>query len=368
MALADIATEDPTPESVRADILKGLWQWNNAITSPTEIKKWDVYFQYYTTECRKAIGPDRGEHVTVRTHADIVEIAKVFANSSTKKDITQSLLPLDTQQRSAAAMSRMAKGSVELVARLVSMVEIGPIPYSVQVRAPLPWDNEDSKLDTLLAQNFPKSTQNVNGVKFDHDFTGFKFQQYGGFKIRWTNNLADHLRLMDNDTTLCIFHHVTFLKDHNRFDDPPKLFINLCLTVVSTFFPTGLAEETLQTLALLFPCNDKNTLRWLSSEKQRHDSTTNLDPELLKCDRIALENCYAEKFEFWRDELMTLKAKFEEPRHASIGNLWWDDRKKVPWYTFWIAVLALGLTVFFGLVQSIEGAIQVYKAYHPTPS
>jgi hypothetical protein len=29
-------------------------------------------------------------------------------------------------------------------------------------------------------------------------------------------------------------------------------------------------------------------------------------------------------------------------------------------------VVVLVLTIFFGLVQSTEGALQVYKAYHPT--
>jgi hypothetical protein len=43
--------------------------------------------------------------------------------------------------------------------------------------------------------------------------------------------------------------------------------------------------------------------------------------------------------------------------------------KAIQWFNFWFAVaLLVGLTVFFGLVQSIEGALQVYKAYHPSPS
>jgi preprotein translocase subunit SecG len=32
-------------------------------------------------------------------------------------------------------------------------------------------------------------------------------------------------------------------------------------------------------------------------------------------------------------------------------------------YTFWVAVLVLVLTIFFGLVQSIEGALQVYASF-----
>jgi hypothetical protein len=78
------------------------------------------------------------------------------------------------------------------------------------------------------------------------------------------------------------------------------------------------------------------------------------------------EQRYAEKFTFWRDELLTLKEKFDEPRPTSIVHFWYDRRNKVQWYTFWIAALVLCLTIFFGLVQSIEGASQVYKAYHPT--
>jgi hypothetical protein len=53
-----------------------------------------------------------------------------------------------------------------------------------------------------------------------------------------------------------------------------------------------------------------------------------------------------------------------------IVRQWWSDRRKpVQWFNFWSAVaLVVGLTVFFffGRVQSIKGAIQVYKAYHPS--
>jgi hypothetical protein len=35
-------------------------------------------------------------------------------------------------------------------------------------------------------------------------------------KIQWSNNLTDHLRLVDNDRRLCIFHHATFLQHQTR--------------------------------------------------------------------------------------------------------------------------------------------------------
>lgn len=39
-------------------------------------------------------------------------------------------------------------------------------------------------------------------------------------------------------------------------------------------------------------------------------------------------------------------------------------RDGVQWYTFWTAIVVLILTVFLRLVQSVEGAIQVYEANH----
>jgi hypothetical protein len=42
-----------------------------------------------------------------------------------------------------------------------------------------------------------------------------------------------------------------------------------------------------------------------------------------------------------------------------------DSKRGDHWLNSWIAIVAIGLTLFFGLVQSVEGAVQVYKAYHP---
>ena len=33
------------------------------------------------------------------------------------------------------------------------------------------------------------------------------------------------------------------------------------------------------------------------------------------------------------------------------------------WYTFWVAILVFVMTVFFGFVQSVEGALQVYLSW-----
>lgn len=360
------AVKGPVPDTLKLDILKGLWQWNTVLTSSSEIEKWNAYFHYYTTECQNTIRFQRGTYTFVREHKDITEIAKQLEDCVSKEEIKQSLFSLDTQQRSEERKGQMAEGSVRLVARLVSMVDIGPIPHGLQGRPPLPWDNERSDLKSFLANYFEKSSTDSGSIKFGDDFTALNLRRIAGIEIYWTNNLADHLRMIDNDTKLCIFHHATFLKWHNRCVPPDDSLRQRWLTVPSNIFPDGLAKETLQTLALLFPRNDRQTQIWMSSEFKTFKDTVYLDLELLNCDRVMSEDRRAEKFKFWRDELLTLEEKLENPRFTSIKQFWYDRRNKVQWYTFWIAVLILCLTIFFGLVQNIEGALQVYKAYHPT--
>lgn len=78
------------------------------------------------------------------------------------------------------------------------------------------------------------------------------------------------------------------------------------------------------------------------------------------------EDRVMESFKFWRERLAILKATFDGMEPATAFHFWLDKRRPMQWATFWVAVLVFCLTVFFGIVQSIEGALQAYKAYHPT--
>lgn len=130
----------------------------------------------------------------------------------------------------------------------------------------------------------------------------------------------------------------------------------------STILPDGLAAETLRTLSLLFPIGDVQTKQWL----KRQTSAQSLDTALALCDPLKLNDRQFEKFVFWHDRLVILKQAFDQSRPSTICQWWHDRRNGVQWYTFWVAIVVLFLTIFFGLVQSIEGALQVYKAFHPS--
>jgi len=218
MALDGMANEDPIPEETRIGIVNGLWHDNTTSKTTTELHKWQAYFHYYTAECRTTIGYENGEHTFVRKHKDITKIAKQLEDGKSKKEVKELLYQMDTQQRSLDIKDRMAEGSVRMVARLISMVDIGPIPYGIRVRTPIAWEDENLSLKEFLSDHFKESFISAGKIKFDENFTALNLHRFTGLRVRPTNNLVDHLQLLENDTELCIFPHVTFLEEQqNRF-------------------------------------------------------------------------------------------------------------------------------------------------------
>lgn len=120
-------------------------------------------------------------------------------------------------------------------------------------------------------------------------------------------------------------------------------------------FPSGLVKETLTTLALLCPKSDKETRRWA----KRYSGPEALDHQLLNCGRAKR---HIGDYHYWHDRLVVLKEDFDDSRPSNIMQLWYDRRDASQWYPLWIAII---LTSLFGLAQSIEGALQVYKAFNP---
>jgi hypothetical protein len=51
-----------------------------------------------------------------------------------------------------------------------------------------------------------------DSIKLEKSFNALNVQRIGGIKIWWTNNLADHLRMMDDDKAVFVFHHASFLE------------------------------------------------------------------------------------------------------------------------------------------------------------
>jgi len=129
----------------------------------------------------------------------------------------------------------------------------------------------------------------------------------------------------------------------------------------SRILPEGFLEETLRTLALLLPQHDTSTVKWY----QKYASQLSLDSSAIKCGQLNSDDRLIEKFKFWNDRLVILKQVFDDTEPSTVKQWWRDRRKRVQWYTFWVAATVLALTILFGLVQCIEGGLQAWKAFHP---
>lgn len=114
----------------------------------------------------------------------------------------------------------------------------------------------------------------------------------------------------------------------------------------------ALISETILTLALLFPSNvsavkkdfEKRRIKW------------SLDPAAGTCGHLNTRMRKIESFSHWRDRLTILKQAFDDSEPHTVWQWWHDDRKKVQWWTFWIAALVLLLTI----IQMVTALIQTW--------
>lgn len=299
------------------------------------------YWSFYAEECAHALH-DGGRHIAIRTHADVVEVAGQLETDCTRAEIKNSLRTKLTSSHSNE--EEILDNSINLVSSLLLMINCGTFSQGFSGRTELLWAR--GSLRQHLAQYFAEPpVLSHERVKLEKNFTAPNLSRIAGLEIVWTDNLIDHLRMSDDDTKVHIFHHASFLECQRQSQ--------------KSLLPEGVASETLQTLALLFPTADTEMRRWFLKVA----ATAQLDGRVIQCGRLRSDRRQIEKFRFWRDRLVTLKQVFDEAQPKTLSQ-WWNDRRNgVQWYTFWVAVLVLALTVLFGFIQSVEGALQVYASF-----
>lgn len=299
------------------------------------------YWKFYTEECSHALH-DGGRHIAIRTHADIVEVAAQLQAGLSRAEIKDQVRTKLTSPHQNE--DEILESSVNLVSSLLLMINCGTFSYGFSGRTELQW--VQGSLRQHVARYFAEPpVLSHERVKLEKNFTGPNLSRIAGLEIVWTDNLIDHIRMSDDDTKVHIFHHAAFLECQRQNQ--------------KSLLPDGVAAETLQTLALLFPTADAETKKWFLKAA----ATIQLDGRAIQCGRLRSDRRQIESFKFWRDRLVTLKQVFDEAQPRTMSQ-WWNDRRNgVQWYTFWVAVLVLVLTILFGFIQSVEGALQVYASF-----
>ncbi|KAI1427568.1 hypothetical protein F5Y12DRAFT_159542 [Xylaria sp. FL1777] len=330
--------ETPIESQTQAEICHELW---GAGYSPRLLGadiNLAIFWNYYSKTIALSLH-DGGRHVAVRTHRDVIDVVYLLKAGATRRDIKQRLRSkLKTKHTNE---DELLENTIDLAASLVVMCDCGISSHGFSGSTEIQW--KDDSLREFLANYFgDQPILSHENIKLEKTFKARNFGRIAGLEIIWTDNLVDHLRLTDDDTKVHIFHHASFLESQ-RWSSRSLL-------------PASLAAETLQTLALLFPSSDCETRKWISKLPLA------VDTGISRCGRLKTDLRQIERFEIWRDRLVMLKQVYDEAQPQTLRQWWHDRRNGVQWYTFWVAVLVLILTVLFGLTQSIEGAIQAYAS------
>ncbi|KAF5971214.1 hypothetical protein FBULB1_9354 [Fusarium bulbicola] len=318
-----------------------------------------LYFEYYSFRALRSLF-DGGRNVCVRTHSDVAWVAQKIIAESTREQLHQ-LICNQTTSDNTLSRNDVIDNTINLCASLLLMTEIGQNQIGLSAHTPIRW--EGRTLKNALAEHFtPQNFLNVDNPKLGKIFTGCNLSRISGIKIIWSTNLADHLRLTDDDGAVFVFHCASFLRFQARYEG------QCCDSQTGPhgpgrgLFPTGFINETLQTLALLFPSSDAETKMWLRAQR-KSKQVENIDPSLGSCGVLRAHARRFEKFSFWHDRLVILKQAFDEAQPKTLSQWWLDRRNRVQWYTFWVAVLVFVMTIVFGIIQTLTGILQVYLSY-----
>ncbi|KAK4213370.1 hypothetical protein QBC37DRAFT_172347 [Rhypophila decipiens] len=356
----------PIPDSIRRHIEAVFWPEDDEPDPDSDHNLKDrpstnYYFEaHYSPRCQH-YAREGGQHISVKTHSDIAQIAGWILDDATRGAIrvrlldhattttTTSLTP-DGEAVVSTDRSKAIETSIDMAANLLAMVECGKQGRFVfSGRNAILWERGES-LRSCLGKRFdPVKTTKLDprNLRLVKGFTGRSLTRIGGIKIKWTTNLVDHLLLTDDDQTVFVFQCAAYLMMQRK--SPNKIF------------PPFLIDETIRTLALLFPQNNSQTKSWLKSQTDTQGKP--LDPALGKCGSLRTEERRFENFSFWRDRLIILKEAYDDHRPKTMAQWWFDRRNGEQWYTFWIAVMVFIVAVGFGVIQSVTGILQVVVSY-----
>lgn len=140
------------------------------------------------------------------------EIAEMLEDDLTR-ETAASLLKSRLDNTSSCCQTKKAhEDALSLVARLISMTNIGSLQNEVNPRRYVNWENS-STLRQCLASHFNRPHEmQWERTRLPRSFDAWGLSAVAGITIKFTDNLADHLLLVEDDTLLLVFHHATFLE------------------------------------------------------------------------------------------------------------------------------------------------------------
>ncbi|KAI9675989.1 MAG: hypothetical protein M1822_008375 [Bathelium mastoideum] len=343
-----------TSEQHRTNIISRLWRF-----APTESDVQSdavrAYFEYYGEECCGANIPVHSVQAP-NSHQDILNIVELLIDKSgkSKSDVLEHYR--DVYDYFFEEQYAPLSGTLELAARLWLMVNIrSPNPDLggyVSFNTALPWPDEKSIAEILSDHFNADCVMKAKHKAFSKRFTLYHLEKIAGFQILWTDNLLDHLRLVDD--AIYIFHNVTVLRH--------------LLTANLHVYPDSFLQETLNSISLLLPSSIIECNTWLKS-RSHHSRPSQFPHRRRRRHQIDSTLRYlpsapreVDAYSHWKERLLVIEEAFEEHEPATLSQWYHDQRKKAQSYFFWIGVWGLVLTTLFGFVSMVASIVQAWAS------
>jgi hypothetical protein len=114
--------------------------------------------------------------------------------------------------------------SIDLTARLMLMVDVGEFPNSWSGRKKLLW--VEGSLQEFVKETLTESISlHHDRIRFSRAFKMCNLDRIAGFRVEFTSDLYDHLRVKDVDKSVLVFHHASFLMAHKQYIYPYSTFL-----------------------------------------------------------------------------------------------------------------------------------------------
>lgn len=171
------------------------------------------YFSYY----QKCLESCQANNL-INTHQDVVKLLGTLTAVATKADIEDQFRKMLRDDEMDEA-DEILEEAIDLATRLLLMVPTGGYSAagrSITLSGGTKFNWKSGTIGQLVGREFIGQNNMKQSVRLERIFNARNLERIGGVEIRWTNNLADHLRMRDDDKAVEIFHHATFLRLHQH--------------------------------------------------------------------------------------------------------------------------------------------------------
>ena len=126
-------------------------------------------------------------------------------------------------------------------------------------------------------------------------------------------------------------------------------------------YPPHFLLETQATIDLLFPVGENRLVR----RRQRLSEKNLVDLEVGDLGTQTGEpDRRLNTYQYWGRRLAIIDDKYQSSKPGRLTQWYYDRRDATSFTMFWFTLSAFVLAVIFGLISSVTGILQTWKAYH----